>query len=244
MVKGLLATLFLASAPILTTYPEKATSYREYLLYEVNERGNYTLTGIEDFFGEEFRLYHYDDLIIDEISDDAFLNTNFTTLVLTNTVKKVSKNAFLNAPSILELKYTGNQSEFSSLELTYEFQNGISYYSVDEGFINCWNDKIRPTEQSNICTDIDYQTFLEIHTLYNHLSDEDRAEVDTYVDLAGATIKASMKELTEHFAKAPKSNTTEEWNQTAAITLITIIALIGMTSITIFFLLKTKNIID
>mgnify|MGYP003505523415 FL=1 len=37
---------------------------------------------------------------------------------------------------------------------------------------------------------------------------------------------------------------TEEWNQKGAITLILIIAVIGMTSITVFYLLKTKQIIE
>ena len=243
MVIELLATFFLAGAPVLTTYQTESDKYFDYLVLEKNERDNYTLMGINGFSGSEFRIYHYDEYIIDEIDDNAFVNQNFDTLVLTNTVKKVSNNAFLNAPSIQELKFTGNATEFSALEISYEFSNGYYLYSVDEGFINYWDEKIRPTSTSNICNDIDYKTYQEVYGLYLNLSEEDRAVVDAYEDAANAKIKDSMVELKNHFSQTPNSNQTEEWNQTAAITLITIIALIGMTSITIFFLLKTKNII-
>ena len=68
--------------------------------------------------------------------------------------------------------------------------------------------------------------------------------MDAYTDLAGSTIKDSMKELNRHFATPDGAKKSEEWNQTGAIILIIIIAVIGMTSITVFFLLKTKQIID
>lgn len=244
MVIELLATFLLAGAPALSAYPRETDRYFDHLILEKNERDNYTLMGIDGFEGSEFRIYHYKDYVIDEIDDNAFVNQNFDTLVLTNSVKKVSNNAFLNASSIRELKYTGNYAEFSALEISYEFPNGYSLYSVDEGFINYWNEKIRPTAESNICNDIDYKTFQEVYGLYLNLSEEDRAIVDEYEDAAQSKIKDSIVELKNHFNQTPNSNKTEEWNQTAAITLITVIALIGMTSITIFFLLKTKNIIN
>lgn len=244
MVVELLATFLLAGAPALFSYPREADTYFDYLILEKNERDNYTLMGINGFEGSEFRIYHYKDYVIDEINDNAFVNQNFDTLVLSNSVKKVSNNAFLNASSINELKYTGNSDEFSALEISFEFPNGYSLYSVDEGFINYWDENIRTSASTNICNDIDYHTFQEVYGLYLNLSEEDRIVVDSYEDAAGAKIKDSMIELKNHFNQIPKSNQTEEWNQTAAITLITVIALIGMTSITIFFLLKTKNIIE
>ena len=243
MVKELLMTLFFSSVPALAVNVQKQFDYKPFLVTELNERNNYTLKGIEGFSGSEFRLYSYDDLLIDEIDDNAFLNTNFTTLVLTNKVKKVNKNAFENAPSIIRLKYTGNESEFSALELKYEFQEGISYYSVDEGFVNYWNENVRPESGSNIC-EMSETDFRYVYGLYKSLNDEDLAVVDSYVDCANAKIQDSMKELISHFTKTPSNKTSEEWNQTGAITLITIIAVIGMTSITVFFLLKTKNIIN
>lgn len=243
MVKELLATFFFSSVPALGANIHNKVDYKAFAQTELNERNNYTLISVDGFTGDEFRIYHYDDLLIDEISDDAFLNTNFRTLVLTNSVKKIDKIAFENAPSILRLKYTGSESEFSDLELNYEFQDGISFYAVDEGFINYWNENVRPEKATNIC-DMTYDSFTKVYSLYKNLSNEDLETVDAYVDLAGATIEDSMKELIEIFTKTPASKQTEEWNQTGAITLITVIAVIGMTSITVFFLLKTKNIIS
>jgi hypothetical protein len=128
------------------------------------------------------------------------------------------------------------------LDEYYTEDNGISYYSCDEGFINYWNENIRPNENSNIC-DITQSTFSEVYSLYKSLSNEDLETVDSYVDLADAKISDSMKELISVFTKTPNAPKNTEWNQTGAITLIMIIAVIGMTSITVFFLLKTKNII-
>ena len=242
MVKSLLLSLLFPVLPLFSTAPKMQFDYKSCLEVELNERGNYTLTGIKGFSGSEFRLYRYEDQLIDEVSNDAFLNTNFSSLVLTNAVKYIDELAFENAPSINRLKYTGSELEFQALELTSEFQNGISYYSCDEGFINYWNENIRPNENSNIC-DITQATFSEVYSLYKSLSNEDLEIVDSYVDLANAKISDSMKELISVFTKTPNAPKNTEWNQTGAITLIMIIAVIGMTSITVFFLLKTKNII-
>ena len=44
------------------------------LILTANERGNYTLTGIEDSLinANEIRVYYNKDKVIDEIDDDAF----------------------------------------------------------------------------------------------------------------------------------------------------------------------------
>lgn len=216
------------------------TDYKSCLVTSLNERNNYTLNSISSFTGSEFRLYHYDDLLIDEVSDTAFSGQTFTTLMLTNSVTHISKTAFDNCPSITKIKFTGSKEEYQALG---DLPATTYFYACDEGFMNYWNKYIRPEAGSNICS-ISKATFQDINVLYKNLSTEDLAVVDATKDLAGATIKESMKELIRVFSGSEGSQKTEEWNQTGAITLIIIVAVIGMTSITIFFLLKTKHIIE
>ena len=80
--------------------------------------------------------------------------------------------------------------------------------------------------------------------MYKSLSNDDLAVVDSYVDCSDAKISDSMKELIHHFQEDEPAQQNDEWNQTGAITLITFIAILGMTFISIFYLFKTKHIIN
>ncbi len=243
MVKIGLIGLFLS----LFTIPanrafEPSVDVKGSLITEQNERGNYTLTGLSSTFSEELRIYHYDDLVIDEISDTAFQGQEFKTLMLTNSVKFISDTLFANTPSITKMKFTGSEEEYNALNLSTEF-TVLSFYAFDEGFINYWNKYVRPLEGSNVC-DITPDQFNYVYSLYKNLSGEDLKTVDKYVDAAGSKVGDSMKELVKKFVHDGKSQKTTEWNQAGAIKLIIFIAIIGMTSITVFFLLKTKKIIN
>ena len=237
----LLASLFAfspASAP-----KNSAADFKAHLISEQNERGNYTLTGVKDSFTQtELRIYHYDDLLIDEINDSAFSGTTFTSLMLSNSVTHITDTVFDNAANIKKMYFTGSEAEYTLLGLSHSFTN-VSYYSKDEGFINFWNKEIRPEKETNIC-DITKDTFNRLYSLYKNLDDNDLKTVDAYVDLGNAKISDSMKQLIKLFSDSKQSQQKEEWNQTGAITLIIFVAVLGMTSITIFFLLKTKHIID
>ena len=220
-----------------------AQDYKSALTTELNERGNYTLTAVDaSSFGNEFRLYHYDDLLIDEVSDTAFNGTTFSSLMLTYSVTHINDAVFENASNIKNIFFTGSEAEYQALNLTHPF-NSVSYYSKDEGFICFWNREIRPTKDSNICS-ISKATFNQVYSMYKQLDKNDLQVVDAYVDLGGAKISDSMKQLVNHFSESKPSRKNDEWNQTGAITLIIFIAVLGMTSITVFFLLKTKHIID
>ena len=122
----LLASLFAFSLP---QAPQNAPSdFKTYLVTEVNERGNYTLTGVNGFTENELRLYHYSDLLIDEVSDTAFNGTTFSSIMLTNSVTHINDAVFNNAANIKKMYFTGSEEEFSSLGLTYEFTSKF-YYS-------------------------------------------------------------------------------------------------------------------
>ena len=242
MVKlAFLPFLLFGGLSLLGTAPSQ-DDYKNALSTVQKENGNYKVTAVDDSsLNEEFRIYHYEDLVIDEIDDGAFNNTTFTTLGLTNSVTTIHDAAFDNT-SITIINFTGSKQEFDSLGLTHQFTH-VYYYAIDEGFINYWNLYIRPEENSDIC-EITKETFFEVSALYKSLSDDDLTIVNAYEDKGGAKIKDSMKELNRRFASATPTQSKEEWNQRGAITLIIVIAVIGMTSITIFFLLKTKKIIQ
>lgn len=237
----LFASLFLLTPVKAPT--NSAQDYRAALTTVQNERGNYTLTGVDaSSFGNEFRLYHYDDLVIDEVSDTAFNGTTFSTLMLTYSVTHIDNTVFENASNIKNIYFTGSEAEYQALNLAHSFTS-VSYYSKDEGFILFWNREIRPTKDTNICS-INKATFNQVYSMYKQLDKNDLKVVDNYEDLGGAKISDSMKQLVNHFSESKPSRKNDEWNQTGAITLIIFIAVLGMTSITVFFLLKTKHIID
>ena len=242
MVKiAALPLLFLASIFGLSTNVSK-DDFKAALNVTSNERGNYTLVSIDDSsLEDELRIYRYDDQLIDEIADNAFSGTSFTSVAISNCVTLIGTNAFAGQTTLTTCNFTGSEEEWNSLNVVYAF-NRVNYYAIDEGFINYWVKEVRPTADTNIC-EITKDQYNFIRELYSDLSAEDKAVVDIYEDLAGSTIKDSIKELNRHFASPEGAKRSEEWNQTGAITLILIIAVIGMTSITIFYLLKTKQII-
>ena len=241
MIKGLLFAFPLLSIGLLSA-PKVDGGHNSGFVVTQNERGNYTLTGVEDtlYDATEIRIYYSAEQLIDEVSDTAFAScTNLNSLMLSYSVTNISDTALT---SISTIQYTGSESAFAALNLTGEYT--VHYYAYDEGFIKYWNDEVRPEEKKSIC-DMTQADFNKIYGLYSNLLLQDKKVVDNYVDAAGAKISDSMAALIKMFkVTQPSKNVTTEWNQSGAITLIIIISVIGMTSICIFFLLKTKQIIS
>lgn len=211
---------------------------------QTNERGNYTVTGVKDFAidNEELKIYYDQDNVIDEISDDAFVTcTNLNTLVLSYSITHINNAALID--SIDTIKYTGSQDQFDALNLTKE---GIDVYTYasDEGFINFWNTYIRPEADSNICQ-ITREIYNATYARYTDLSVSEREIVDAATDIANEKIGLSMVALINYFKGNPQpSNKGTTWNQKGAISFIIVVAVIGMTSICVFYLMKAKQIID
>ena len=240
MNKTLLALALLAS-PLLINNTPKASLVNDGLIVEQNERGNYTLTGVSSVNSEEIRIYYNESKIIDEISDTAFTTcTQLNSLMISKCVLYVNDAAFID--SISTVNYTGSQEQFEALNITKEFAN-INYYACDEGFINYWNEKVRTSAEVSIC-DMSKSDFQALYALYSNLSLTDRKTVDETKDIANEKIGESMAVLINQFKTPQSSQPKNEWKQSGAITFIIIVSVIGMTSICIFFLLKTKQIIS
>lgn len=240
MIKTLLALTLLAS-PLLINNTLKASLVNDGLIVEQNERGNYTLTGVSSVNSEEIRIYYNESKIIDEISDTAFTTcTQLNSLMISKCVLYVNDAAFID--SISTVNYTGSQEQFEALNITKEFAN-INYYACDEGFINYWNEKVRTSAEVSIC-DMSKSDFQALYALYSNLSLTDRKTVDETKDIANERIGESMAVLINQFKTPQSSQPKNEWKQSGAITFIIIVSVIGMTSICVFFLLKTKQIIS
>ena len=241
MLKSLIALPLLASGIGFTSITVSPSI--DGLVLASNERGNYTVVDVEDSLvsASEIRVYYNKDKVIDEIDDDAFIDcTNLSTLMFSYSITHITNNAFPN--TVTSVKYTGSEEAYNALGITKKFTSKY-FYACDEGFVNYWNDVIRPQEKTSIC-DMSKDTFNEVYGKYILLNAEEKKVVDNTVDKAGAKIGASMQELVNMFYKPNGSKAKSEWNQSGAITLIIIISVIGMTSICIFFLLKTKKLID
>ena len=249
MVKiiGLLPLLFLAF-PAFNEPTRPSDAYKPFIIAgssDVKENGCHTFEHLTGFTGSEFRIYRYDDYLIDEISDDAFKDADtVTTLVISDCVETIHQALFDPANSkIVHIEYTGSIDDFKKYNLGDDINNKVVEYATDEGFMNYWNEFIRPDKDFNICS-VSEDVYRKAYGLYTRLSAEDLAYVKELSDNSGAKIKDSMDTLKRYFVEGNNAQKNEEWNQTGAITLIIVISIIGMTSITVFFLLKTKNIIQ
>lgn len=244
MLKSLFALPLLAVSLFAGISPKMNDTYsNNFFVLEENARGNYTVTGVTDSHLNDvtLRIYYEENKIIDEVSDDAFAScTHLSSLMISKSVTYITDSAFID--SITEVNYTGSEEEFKLLSITKEFTT-LNFYACDEGFINYWNTEVRPEVEVSIC-DMSKSDFQALYALYSNLTISDRKIVDDTLDLAGEKIGASMGVLINQFKTPQQSNKTNEWKQSGAITFIIIVAVIGMTSISIFFLLKTKQIIS
>ena len=101
-------------------------NYRDRLITEVNERGNYTVTGIADGYlnSNDIRIYQFDNSLIDEIADSAFIGTSFSTIVISKDITHISNAVFDTATNIKSIQFTGSKQEFESLNLSFD-SNGL-----------------------------------------------------------------------------------------------------------------------
>ena len=229
-----------------------SVSNNEYLtLTLLSDNKHYAVTGIDSEYldRDNYRIYssynsnHGDDQIvsISQISSHVFSSCTSTSisLMISNGITVIEEDALEN---ISEIHFTGSEEEWNEYSLT--FNGNVSFYEYDEGFINYWDEYVRPNSSSDIC-DIGKSAYLTLKNKYNSLLSNDRIVVDAYKDKAGQTIRSSMLYLADYFNSSNNSNGSQTTlNQDTTIGLIVSIAIFGMTTISIFYLLKRKNIIS
>ena len=198
------------------------------------------LVEVLDKSASEIRIYKEDS--VTKIGPNAFDGCSFTTIMVSSTVREV-KASF---PEGTIVNYTGafDDIQFDTSNVT------TNEYACDEGFLNFWVTYIRPNIEGSIC-DVTRANYDKMMALYANLSVEDKDIVNAVEDGKSAvegktnTIKDSIKFLKDYFSPLEGSkNTQKEITSTTMITIILIIAAIGMTSIGVFYFLKDKNIIE
>ena len=117
-----------------------------------------------------------------------------------------------------------------------------------DDFITYWKDDFRKDEAGNIILicDISYDSYAEMYSKYVVLSKEDRKVVNSTPDYEdGYTIEDSIKELIRIHANHASQKDTERrtLNQSSTIIIIVVIAVFGMSTICVFFVLKNNKII-
>lgn len=212
--------------------------------YEEKSNGNYIVKNVEygNLADDDLRIYgNVDGHVVDEIDINCFNDVHYlSSLMISNNIEIIPQGT-LDIVTLTEIRFTGGLDEWADIGYTTNLP--VYEYSFDEGFINYWNKFIRPEADTSIC-DVSNEQYTELLNLYNNLSAFDKSVVDSYVDKGNESIGDSMKYLKAFFApEEPKKNTAEIDKKTT-LSIIVGIAVFGMTSIAVFYLLMKKNIIS
>ena len=191
----------------------------------------------------ELRVYASEDYKVESINSEAFRDcSKLESIMLSKTVKTLPNDVFDGLVDFAIINYTGSIEEFQAIGYSNTNNYVVNDYACDEGFLNFWNAKIRPTEDSSLC-DISRDIYNKMEILYNKLSDDDIHSIKDIAD-GDSTIEKGIKYLREFFSDAPQETKTKEASKSTMIVLILIIASIGMTFICVFYLLRERKIIN
>lgn len=224
-------------------------TYVSDFIYEENGENTLKVIGVKDSSKNKtnLRIYGYEDgiketgKIINEIALNAFEGVNnLTSLMISDNILTIANNA-LDIASLQTIYYTGELSKWT--ELNYDTNVTVIDYSFDEGFINYWNKFIRPSEETSICA-ITNDTYLTLKNKYQALGTLDKQNVNSYEDKAGDKIEDSIKYLDAYFSPKEDKPKENKISKDVALTIVIGIAIFGMTSIAVFYLLMKKNIIS
>ena len=121
--------------------------------------------------------------------------------------------------------------------------------AASDEFISYWNDDFRKDDVGNIIPicDITYSSFKTMYSKYVLLDTSDKAIVDATPDYEeGYSIKDSIKTLVDMYGdnQNPTAKEKRTLDQKSSIIVIVTIAVFGMSTICIFFVLKRDNIIQ
>lgn len=198
---------------------------------------DHVLTAVNDKDSQYIRVYAESGAT--SIGEHAFDDCKFEYLMVSN---KIRENAATFPDTLKTFEYTG-----AAADINFDLPEDVTVieYACDEGFLNYWNEFIRPNIDGSICN-VNKEHYVKMKSLYSNLDRwaYDLETVNTTHDGTG-TIKDSIKFLDNYFGNSNKSRMTEkEISQSVMITLILIIASFGMTSIGLFYFLKDKKVIE
>ena len=242
----LLLSMFYLSAPQVLNMSSHRSG--EYLEFSEKQDHTYQIDALNNESLGEYRLYskyeiNNEEYIITSVNDDLFdnINQNFVLMISNNLTGYT--NALFSNEHLLQINFTGSKDEWDALNLNVT--KDVFYYENDEGFINYWNDIIRPDNNTDVCS-MSKDDYIVLKEKYNDLIAEDKAYVDDYVDKANQSIADTMNYLSKYFTEEEKTNNQTKKNlpQDMTIGIIVSVAIFGMTTISIFYILKQQKIIN
>lgn len=210
--------------------------------------GTYVVESLKDNTLNEYRLYQRYNIndekyIISEVNNDLFDDVNQQFTIMVSRDLNIASNELFDNPNLIQINYTGSIEQWNSLNI--EVNVDVYLYECDEGFINLWDDEVRPNADSDICS-MSKERFKEIKTKYDSLNSEDRACVNEYKDKANQSIEDTMEYLSKYYSDEQKNANEVKKNlpQDMTIGIIVSVAIFGMTTISIFYILKQQKIIS
>lgn len=230
--------------PSFNNVKAEENPYTSDFVYELKDDDTYLLKEVREESKDKtsLRLYGtYNDVVVSEIATDLFSECTNLEKVMVSSNFKALPSGLMELDTITTIEYTGSLEEFNNLD--YLTNKRVIEYCCDEGFINYWNKFVRPTPTSSIC-DITENTYDYLMSKYEVLNSYDEAIVDNYVDLGGEKISDSIEYLEVLFSPTEPTNNKTEISKSVTLSIIIGVAIFGMTSIAIFYLLMKKNIIS
>ena len=219
-----------------------------YLNFAQKGDGTYVVESLKDNTLNEYRLYqryNIDEDIyeISGINVDLFDNIDHPFIIMVSRDLNLPSNEMFDNPNLIQINYTGSIEQWNALNLNVNVD--VYSYEFDEGFINLWDDEVRPTSDSDICS-MSKEKFKTIKEKYDSLNSEDRAYVNEYIDRANQSIEDTMEYLSKYYSDEQKNGDQVKKNlpQDMTIGIIVSVAIFGMTTISIFYILKQQKIIN
>ena len=223
---------------------------KENTYFNLTDNGDntYIISSLKDNNLSEYRFYssyveNDTECKISGISPNLFNDlANDASVMVSKYIENYNGDLFSNE-KIKTINFTGSKTEWDSKNVVVS--QTINYYAFDEGFVAYWCDFIRPTPESDICS-ISKETYQELRNKYDSLSLEDRYVVNEMKDYAGESIEDTMIYLSKYFSEQSSANTKTKSNlpQDMTLGIIVSIAIFGMTTICIFYILKKEGIIN
>ena len=118
-----------------------------------------------------------------------------------------------------------------------------------DDFLTYWRNDFRKDEKGDIIPvcDITYVSFKSMYSRYSLLDKDSKNIVNNTPDYEeGYTIRNSIETLIDRFASVQQANNTNKrtLDQSSSIIVIVVVAVFGMSTICVFFVLKNGNIIQ
>lgn len=115
-----------------------------------------------------------------------------------------------------------------------------------EDFLNDWNLIVRPSDDFDPCSSLTRSQFEKLKQKLHSLNEEDQEYVLSQKDgNTSQTIKETFETLEKMFSEINKPKRNDgEISESAAVGIILSVSIVGMTAICVFYMLKTREIID